>query len=79
MSEFGRVCERRQLQVNVGKGKVTRCTRYVNVGRMQELNIGIIMVHRAFGFCFVSYMVTLQIINATNYYLILDMNTPSIA
>ena len=34
MSEFGRVCERRKLRVNVGKSKVTMCARYVNSGRM---------------------------------------------
>ena len=27
VAEFGRVCERRKLQVNVGKSKVMRCTR----------------------------------------------------
>ena len=27
MAEFGRVCERRKLRVNVGKGKVMKCTR----------------------------------------------------
>ena len=27
VTEFGRVCERRKLRVNVGKGKVMRCTR----------------------------------------------------
>ena len=30
VSEFGRVCERRKLRVNVGKSKVMRCSRYVN-------------------------------------------------
>ena len=34
VSEFGRVCERRKLRVNVGKSKVMRCSRYGNVGRM---------------------------------------------
>ena len=34
MSEFGRVCERRKLKVNVGKSKVMRCSRYGNGGRM---------------------------------------------
>ena len=34
VSEFGRVCERRKLRVNVGKSKVTRCSMYVNGGRM---------------------------------------------
>ena len=28
VSEFGIVCERRQLRVNVGKSKVLRCSRY---------------------------------------------------
>ena len=28
VSEFGRVCERRKLIVNVGKSKVMRCSRY---------------------------------------------------
>ena len=36
-SEYGRVCERRKLRVNVGKGKVTRCTRYCNGGRMHVI------------------------------------------
>ena len=27
-SEFGRVCERRKLRVNVGNSKVMRCSRY---------------------------------------------------
>ena len=26
LTEFGRVCERRKLQVNVGKSKIMRCT-----------------------------------------------------
>ena len=34
MTEFGRVCERRKLRVNVGKSKVMRCSRYVNWGQM---------------------------------------------
>ena len=34
MSEFGRVCERRKLRVNVGKSKVIRCSRYGNGDRM---------------------------------------------
>ena len=33
VSEFGRVCERRKLRVNVGKSKVMRCSRYGNEGR----------------------------------------------
>ena len=35
MSEFGRVCERRKLKVNVGKSKVIRFSRYSNGGRKQ--------------------------------------------
>ena len=27
MTEFGRVCERRKLRLNVGKSKIMRCTR----------------------------------------------------
>ena len=27
VTEFGRVCERRKLRVNIGKSKVMRCTR----------------------------------------------------
>ena len=34
LSEFGRLCERRKLRVNVGKSKVTWYSRYRNVGRM---------------------------------------------
>ena len=30
VSEFGRVCERRKLRVNVGKSKVMRCSRFGN-------------------------------------------------
>ena len=30
VSEFDRVCEIRKLKVNVGKSKVTRCSRYRN-------------------------------------------------
>ena len=37
MSEFGRVCERRKLKVNVGKSKVMRCSRYGNGGRMHVI------------------------------------------
>ena len=33
VSQFGRVCERRKLRVNVGKSKVMRCSRYGNGGR----------------------------------------------
>ena len=31
VSEFGRVCERRKLRVNVGKSEVMRCLRYGRV------------------------------------------------
>ena len=34
VSEFGSVCERRKLTVNVGKSKVIRWSRYGNAGRM---------------------------------------------
>ena len=34
VSEFGRVCERRKLRVNVGKSKVMRCSRYGNGDRI---------------------------------------------
>ena len=37
MSEFGRVCERRELRVNVGKSKVMWCSMYGNGGRMQVI------------------------------------------
>ena len=37
VSEFGRVCERRKLGVNVGKSKVMRCSRYGNGGRMHVI------------------------------------------
>ena len=37
VSEFGRVCERRKLRVNVGKSKVMRCSRYGNGGRMHVI------------------------------------------
>ena len=35
--EFGRVCERRKLRVNVGKSKVMRCSRYGNGDRMHVM------------------------------------------
>ena len=35
--EFGGVCERRKLRVNVGKSKVMRCSRYGNQGRMNVI------------------------------------------
>ena len=34
VSEFGRVCERRKLRMNVGKSTVMRCSRYGNEGLM---------------------------------------------
>ena len=37
VSEFGRVCERRKLRVNVGKSKVMRCFRYGNGDRMHVI------------------------------------------
>ena len=37
VSEFGRVCERRKLRVNVGKSKVMRCSRYGNRDRMHVI------------------------------------------
>ena len=36
-SEFGRVCERRKLRVNVGKCKVVWCSRYGNGDRMHVI------------------------------------------
>ena len=35
--EFGRVCERRKLRMNVGKSKVMRCSRYGNGDRMHVI------------------------------------------
>ena len=37
VSEFGRVCERRKLRLNVGKSKVMRCHRYGNGDRMHVI------------------------------------------
>ena len=37
VSEFGRVCERRKLRVNVGKSKVMRCSRYGKGHRMHVI------------------------------------------
>ena len=37
MSEFGRVCERRKLRVNVGKSKVMRWSRYGNGDRLHMI------------------------------------------
>ena len=36
VSEFGRICERK-LRVNVGKNRVSRCSRYGNMGRMHVI------------------------------------------
>ena len=38
--EFGRVCERRKLRVNVGKSRVMRCSRYGNGDRMHVIQNG---------------------------------------
>ena len=40
VSDFGIVCERRKLSVNVGKSKVMRCSRYGNGGRMYVIQNG---------------------------------------
>ena len=37
VSEFGRVCKRRKLRVNVGKSNVMRCSWYGNVGQMHVI------------------------------------------
>ena len=37
VSEFGRVCERIKLGVNVGKSKVMGCSRYGNGDRMHVI------------------------------------------
>ena len=37
VSEFGRVCERKKLRVNVGKSEVMRCSRYGNGDRMHVI------------------------------------------
>ena len=37
VSEFGRVCERKKMRVNVGKSKVMRCPRYGNGDRMHVI------------------------------------------
>ena len=34
LSEFGKVCERTKLRLNVGKSKAMRCSRYGNGGLM---------------------------------------------
>ena len=40
VSEFGRVCERRNLRVIVGKSKVMRCSKYGNGDRMHVIPNG---------------------------------------
>ena len=37
VTEFGRVCERRKLRVNVGKSKVMRCTRSEDGARLNVM------------------------------------------
>ena len=37
MSEFGKVCVRRKLKINVDKSEVMRCSRYGNGGRMHVI------------------------------------------
>ena len=37
VTEFGRVCERRKLRVNVGKCKVMRCTRNEDGARLNVM------------------------------------------
>ena len=37
VSNFGRVCERRKLIVNIGKSEVMRCSRYGNGDRMHVI------------------------------------------
>ena len=37
VSEFGRVCERSKLRVNVGKSKVMRCSKYGNGDRIHVI------------------------------------------
>ena len=39
VSKFGRVYERRNLRVNVGKSKVMRCSRYGNGDRMHVITL----------------------------------------
>ena len=40
VTEFGRVCERRKLRVNVSKSKVMRCTRNEDGARLNVMLIG---------------------------------------
>ena len=37
VSEFGRVCKRRKLRVDVGKSEVMSCSRYGNGGRLHVI------------------------------------------
>ena len=37
VSEFGRVCKRKKMRVNVGRSKVIRCSRYGNGDRMHVI------------------------------------------
>ena len=37
VSEFGRICGRRKLRINVDKSKVMRCSRYGKGGRMNVI------------------------------------------
>ena len=37
VSEFGRVCDKRKLRVNVGNGKVMWCSKYHNGGQMHVI------------------------------------------
>ena len=40
VTEFGRVCERRKLRVNIGKSKVMKCTRNKDGARLNvRLNV----------------------------------------
>ena len=41
VSEFGRVCERRKLRVNVGNSKVIRCSRHRNGGDTERRTVGV--------------------------------------
>ena len=41
VSEFGRICKRKKLRVNVGMSKVMRCSRYGNGGRIHVMLNGV--------------------------------------
>ena len=43
VTEFGRVCERRKLRVNVGKSKVMRCTRNEDGARLNVMLNGAVL------------------------------------